>query len=152
MNNSGSSSLVNPPIDPMKLIDILKEIIVDKNKNKIEESEEWNVRCSEFAKHTFNPIRRLVQSLDIKNNPEKPVISLSVGDPTILSDLEKPDIVNNIIIECLKNKQNDGYTPSFGTDKARKAVANYCSRPPNVNYALQVRSDGHAHFLNTPFN
>jgi hypothetical protein len=121
-----------------KLIDVLKEILLEKKKNEEDEDNLWSIKCSEFAKHTVNPIRRLVQSLNIKNNPDKPVISLSVGDPTILSDLEKPDILNDIVLECLKNKQNDGYTPSFGTDKARQAIAKYSSRPPTVNYKLHV--------------
>ena len=122
----------------VRLIEVLKEILLENNRTEKEEENLWSIKCSDFAKNTFNPIRRLVQSLDIKNNPDKPIISLSIGDPTILSDLEKPDILNDIVAECLKNKLNDGYTPSFGTDKARQAVANYYSRSPEVNYKLQV--------------
>ena len=57
------------------------------------------------------------------------MISLSIGDPTILSDLKKPDCVNDTIINYLKDKKFDGYTPSFGTEVARQAVANFCSKP-----------------------
>ena len=136
-DSSSSSSAV---VEPLKLIEILKELVSEKTNTDTNKNNEkvWSIGCSEYAKHTFNPIRRLVQSLDIKPNPEKPVISLSVGDPTILSDLEKPECLKEIVNEALKNKHNDGYTPSFGTDKARQAIANYYSRPPNINYKLQV--------------
>lgn len=40
---------------------------------------EWNVRPSDFALNTTNPIRAIIENLDIEPNPEKQFIPLSVG-------------------------------------------------------------------------
>lgn len=40
---------------------------------------EWNVKASEFAKKTTNPIRAIVEHLNVQPNPEKSFIPLSVG-------------------------------------------------------------------------
>lgn len=40
----------------------------------------WNVRPSDFALNTTNPIRAIIENLDIEPNPEKQFIPLSVGE------------------------------------------------------------------------
>lgn len=40
---------------------------------------EWNVKASKFAKKTTNPIRAIVEHLNVQPNPEKSFIPLSVG-------------------------------------------------------------------------
>ena len=99
---------------------------------------EWHIESSEYAKNTLNPIRRLIEQMNLQPNPNKPMIALSIGDPTILSDMEKPEIIKDIISKCVQEKHNDSYTPSFGTEKAREAIAKYCSRPPKVIYKAKV--------------
>ena len=42
-----------------------------------------------MATKTFNPIRNIVESIDLKPNPEKEMISLSIGDPTTFGNLVK---------------------------------------------------------------
>ena len=42
-------------------------------------SQIWNVKCSEFALKTHNPIRAIVDGLKIEPNPDKPMIALSIG-------------------------------------------------------------------------
>lgn len=39
----------------------------------------WNVAISEFARLTHNPIRAIVEGLNIQPNPSKPLIALSIG-------------------------------------------------------------------------
>lgn len=39
----------------------------------------WNVPSSTFAKNTFNPIRNIVENLQIVPHPDKPMIALSIG-------------------------------------------------------------------------
>ena len=72
--------------------------------------------------------------MKIEPNPNLPMIALSIGDPTVLSDIAKPEQVTNAVLNCIKEKKYDGYTPSYGTETARKAVAKYYSRPDNLNY------------------
>jgi len=90
---------------------------------------EWGKDSSSFAKLTNNPVRRLIEQMRIEPNPALQMIALSIGDPVILSDLGKPDTVKSAIIKCIEDKKFDGYTPSYGTESARKAVAEYYSRP-----------------------
>ncbi len=40
----------------------------------------WNINCSDFAKRTHNPIRAIVDGMEIKPNPEKQMIALSIGE------------------------------------------------------------------------
>lgn len=40
----------------------------------------WNVKCSEFAMKTHNPIRAIVDGLEIVPNKDKPMIALSIGE------------------------------------------------------------------------
>lgn len=39
----------------------------------------WNVKCSQFAMKTHNPIRAIVDGLKIEPNKDKPMIALSIG-------------------------------------------------------------------------
>lgn len=39
----------------------------------------WNVKVTDFAKNTHNPIRAIVEGLKIEPNPEKQLIALSIG-------------------------------------------------------------------------
>lgn len=82
---------------------------------------------------TSNPVRKLIEQMVIQPNPKLPLIALSIGDPTVASDIGKPDIVAQAVVECIYDKRTDGYTPSFGTEASRAAVAKYYSRQ-NVTY------------------
>lgn len=95
---------------------------------------EWNIRASKFAQSTLNPVRRMLEQMKMEPNPQLPVISLSIGDPTVMSNLAKPDTVITAITNCINDKSFDGYTPSQGTVSARTAVANYYSKPDNLVY------------------
>ena len=113
------------------------------------DEEEWKSDSSNFAKNTCNPVRRMIEQMKIEPNPQLQMIALSIGDPTILSDLGKPDTVSNAIINCLKDKKYDGYTPSYGTEVARQTVANYCSRPDTLVYKFSdiLLTNGCSHSL-----
>lgn len=39
----------------------------------------WNVKPSDMSNKTFNPIRAIVDNMKVKPNPNKTVISLSIG-------------------------------------------------------------------------
>lgn len=39
----------------------------------------WDVKPSEMANNTFNPIRAIVDSMKLTPNPDKPMIALSIG-------------------------------------------------------------------------
>lgn len=39
----------------------------------------WKIPVTKMAENTFNPIRSIVDSMKITPNPDKPMISLSIG-------------------------------------------------------------------------
>lgn len=75
------------------------------------------------AQRTTNPIRAIVDRLQIPKDAPKPVISLSIGDPAVFGNLNPhPSVIEAVSRSVSENKSN-GYAPSFGTLNARKAVA-----------------------------
>lgn len=48
----------------------------------------WNVKASKFAINTTNPIRAIVEHLNVQPNPEKSFIPLSVGKPIEFNDTD----------------------------------------------------------------
>lgn len=74
---------------------------------------------------TKNPIRAIVDNLKTKPNPEKPLISLSigkhfvflscanvVGDPTVFGNFEVPTSVNEELTKSVQSRKFNG--KSFG--------------------------------------
>jgi tyrosine aminotransferase len=76
----------------------------------------------------------MIEQMKLEPNPALPLISLSIGDPTVLSNIAKPDSVREAVEKQVNRKESDSYTPSFGTESARQAVAKYLSRPENLVY------------------
>ena len=92
----------------------------------------WNVEASVMAKTTFNPIRNILETMDLKPNPEKPMISLSIGDPTVFGNLEPPKVVLDALAESVLSGKRNGYAPSTGYVESRQAVAKHINKHPNL--------------------
>ncbi|XP_054856341.1 tyrosine aminotransferase [Eublepharis macularius] len=89
----------------------------------------WAVRASEMSKRTFNPIRAIVDSMKVAPNPQKPLISLSIGDPTVFGNLPTDEEVMRAVKEALDTGSYNGYAPSVGYLSCREVVADYHSCP-----------------------
>lgn len=87
----------------------------------------WSVTASDLARNTFNPIRTVVESMKLTPHPEKPMIALSIGDPTIFGNLVPPDEVIEAVVDSVRSMKFNGYAPSTGYEDARRSVANYVS-------------------------
>lgn len=87
----------------------------------------WNVPSSTFAKNTFNPIRNIIENLNIVPHPDKPMIALSIGDPTVFGNLKPAPVVTEAVIEATRKGCHNGYVSSTGMEAAREAVAKYSS-------------------------
>lgn len=48
----------------------------------------WKVESSQMAKNTHNPIRHIVESLNLQPNPDKHMIALSIGKREVLLTLK----------------------------------------------------------------
>ncbi|XP_015283701.1 PREDICTED: tyrosine aminotransferase [Gekko japonicus] len=89
----------------------------------------WAVRASDMSKRTFNPIRAIVDSMQVTPNPEKPLISLSIGDPTVFGNLPSDEEVVRAVKDALETGDYNGYAPSVGYQSCREAVAKYYTCP-----------------------
>ncbi|KAM3869832.1 tyrosine aminotransferase [Diretmus argenteus] len=89
----------------------------------------WDVKPSEMATKTLNPIRAIVDGMKLTPNPEKPMIALSIGDPTVFGNLPTDDSVLQAMKDAIDSQKYNGYAPSIGYQKSREAVANYYSCP-----------------------
>ncbi|RLN99902.1 hypothetical protein DYB28_000908 [Aphanomyces astaci] len=78
---------------------------------------------SELANTTSNPIRKIVDNIKMPQNPVKPIIRLSLGDPTVFGNLSCPDVLTDAIIRNVKSHNHNGYIHSAGTEAARAAIA-----------------------------
>ncbi|XP_011867961.1 PREDICTED: tyrosine aminotransferase [Vollenhovia emeryi] len=87
----------------------------------------WNVGASNIARNTHNPIRSIVENIVVEPNPNKPMIALSIGDPTTFGNLKPPKEVIEAVQESVASQLYNGYAPSTGYLKAREAVAEYSS-------------------------
>jgi len=78
-----------------------------------------------MSKNTFNPIRNILETMTLTPNPEKKMISLSIGDPTVFGNLKPAKNVVEAIGLCVNSGKCNGYAPSTGYVEARQAVAEH---------------------------
>lgn len=87
------------------------------------------VRASEMAKSTDNPIRKIVDGMKLTPNPQKKLISVSIGDPTVFGNLPLSEVVREAVVESINSGKFNGYAPSVGYEDARSALAEHHSIP-----------------------
>lgn len=58
----------------------MDNINLDIDDLSIRETKTWNVRSSNTSKNTLNPIRAVVDEMEVNPNPDKEMISLSLGN------------------------------------------------------------------------
>lgn len=109
----------------------------------------WNnVRPSRLATGTVNPIRMIVDKLRIDPNPAKPVISLSIGDPTLFGNLKPCEEMTAAVAESVLSMKYNGYAPSTGYREAREAVAKYtCRETAPISAEDVILTSGCSHAL-----
>ncbi|KAI9291556.1 tyrosine aminotransferase [Neoconidiobolus thromboides FSU 785] len=83
----------------------------------------WDIKITEVAKRTYNPIRQVVDGMKVAPNPEKKVISLSIGDPTVFGNFKVHDSIEDSLIKAIKSSKANGYAPAHGFEYARQAIA-----------------------------
>ncbi|XP_044753018.1 tyrosine aminotransferase [Coccinella septempunctata] len=87
----------------------------------------WKVEVSSTAKNTRNFIREIVDNIKIEPNPQKQLISLSIGDPTVYGNLKTSNETIEAVIKAAREGAFNGYAPAVGYQNARQAVAEYLS-------------------------
>ncbi|XP_044116323.1 tyrosine aminotransferase [Neovison vison] len=89
----------------------------------------WSVKPSDMSNKTFNPIRAIVDSMKVKPNPDKTMIALSIGDPTVFGNLPTDPEVTQAMKDALDSGKYNGYAPSIGYLSSREEIASYYHRP-----------------------
>ncbi|KAM8861171.1 tyrosine aminotransferase [Synchiropus picturatus] len=89
----------------------------------------WEVKPSHMSINTLNPIRAIVDGMKLTPNPDKPMIALSIGDPTVFGNLPTDGTVLQAIKDSVDSQKYNGYAPSVGYLRSREAVANFYSSP-----------------------
>lgn len=84
--------------------------------------EDWYIPNSLSASNTLNPIRNIVDKLQVPQNASKSLIPLSIGDPTVFGNLHPPTSVAADLNNLLLSGKHNGYAPSTGTLPARTAI------------------------------
>jgi len=78
-----------------------------------------------MSKNTFNPIRNILETMTLTPNPDKKMISLSIGDPTVFGNLKPAQNVIDAIAASVNSGKYNGYAPSTGYLESRQAVADH---------------------------
>lgn len=86
---------------------------------------DWAIHASDISVDTINPIRAIVDQLNIPQSKEKPLIPLSIGDPTVFGNLPSPQGAVDAIIKNVRTGKFNGYCPSTGLVVAREAIAKF---------------------------
>uniref|UniRef100_A0A8C8C9E6 Tyrosine aminotransferase n=1 Tax=Oncorhynchus tshawytscha TaxID=74940 RepID=A0A8C8C9E6_ONCTS len=84
---------------------------VSKSKQK-SRRQRWNIRPSEISINTLNPIRAIVDGMKLSPNPGKPMIALSIGDPTVFGNLPTDEKVTQALKDAIDSHKYNGYAPS----------------------------------------
>lgn len=101
-------------------------------------SSTWKVEASSGALNTSNPIREIIETMDLSKNPDKKVIPLSIGDPTIFGNLKPCKEILDALQRANSCGKFYGYQMAAGMESAREAVAEYHFRSTGDAVKKQV--------------
>lgn len=102
----------------------------------------WDtVEPSLHAQNTINPIRRIVDVMNIEPNPEKPLLKLHIGDPTITGILPTHPKVLQAVAETLQTGKYNGYGPAIGFPEVRKELATFLNEYGGGDSECKIEAD-----------
>lgn len=93
---------------------------------------EWKpIRASVSSLRMTNPIRALLETIKVPENPEKEMIDLSIGDPTVYDNLSVHPFVKEELKKVVDSplRSFHGYVHSAGSSEAKRAVAQKFTSP-----------------------
>lgn len=86
---------------------------------------DWTVQASKGALKTCNPIREIIETMNLAENPDKKLIPLSIGDPTIFGNMKPCQEILDALQRANSCGKHYGYQKAAGMESAREAVAEY---------------------------
>lgn len=98
----------------------------------------WTVQASKGALKTSNPIREIIETMNLAENPDKKLIPLSIGDPTIFGNLKPSQEILDALHRANSCGKHYGYQKAAGMESAREAVVEYHYRCTGNRIKAQV--------------
>ena len=80
------------------------------------------IEPSKSSQAVSNPIRAIVDRLKIPKDPNKELISLSIGDPTVFGNLTVPENIEARLIKNIKSHKFNGYAHSAGYTSTKESL------------------------------
>eukprot|EP00943_MAST-04B_sp_MAST-4B-sp1_P004285 g4285.t1 len=88
--------------------------------------QKWKpIQTSQWINDMCNPIREIVEQIKMPGPGQKPMIPLSIGDPTVFGNLHMSKTFRDSIIKNVTSEKFNGYCSSVGRPEARIAIAKY---------------------------
>ncbi|XP_052749633.1 tyrosine aminotransferase-like [Galleria mellonella] len=107
----------------------------------------WSIRASTMSRNTQNLIRNIVEKIQVKPNPNKNFIPLSIGDPTAFGNLTPPEELLQAVRNSLDENESRCYGLTNGALVARQAVAEYYAHQGQVSADDVILCNGCAQAL-----
>ena len=86
---------------------------------------QWNITASKNSMQTSNPIRDIVEQLDMKNLPkDKNFLSVAIGDPVALPNFKTHPEITKAVTKANESLKRNKYMHTSGYKRARIALAN----------------------------
>ena len=93
------------------------------------EPDAWRIEGRSDLLQICNRIREVVEKLKFELNPDKELIELTLGDPTVCGALPPHPDVPRAVSEVVLAGGDNGYNTARGSLEAREAVAAKHSTP-----------------------
>lgn len=102
----------------------------------------WEIPMSQFAAVTVNPHRIMAENSKVSPNPNKKVITLQMGDPTLFGNFRRPQEAVDAIRKAVDGDKFSYYNTT-GMKESRQAVADYVNKSGvNVSYDDIILTSG----------
>jgi len=86
--------------------------------------------------------------MNVEPNPDKPLLKLHIGDPSITGILPTHEKVNQAVMDALLSGKYNGYGPAVGFVEVRQALAQFVSTPESYVDAEDITlTSGCSHAL-----
>ena len=86
---------------------------------------QWNVVPSRNSMRASNPLRDIVEQLDMKSVPkDKKFISVAIGDPVLFPNFKTHPVITKAVTKANESMKRNKYLHTSGYKKARIALAN----------------------------
>ncbi|KAL6724211.1 hypothetical protein Aduo_019118 [Ancylostoma duodenale] len=106
-----------------------EQVLREKKRSRRAKMEWAPLSQSAHAANTINPIRKIADAVSVLPNPDKSIIKLHLGDPSLSGRLPPSSVAVDALCDAVTSHKFDGYGPAVGDVRAREAVADRYTHP-----------------------